>query len=135
MIQQPSKLFILKLIKFESEGVSFFEDAIDKLFITDRGPQDYSPQSSPLIRFWLQCSFKYRYIVYCCGIVLIKLVSDFHSFCSSILTRDVRGVTLRCLLDYRPVSGQLQNMIYSKTALLTDGPRWSFRGSRMFCHK
>ena len=54
MIQQPSTLFILKLIKFETERVSIFENAIDKLFITDRGapylgnPQDYRPHSSPL---------------------------------------------------------------------------------------
>ena len=37
----------------------------------------------------LQYNFKYPSIVYCCSIVLIKLVSDFHSFCSSILTQDV----------------------------------------------
>ena len=46
----------------------------------------------------LQCNFKYRYIVYCCSVVLIKLVSDFYSFCSSILIHDVRGVKLRYLL-------------------------------------
>ena len=37
----------------------------------------------------LQCNFKYRFIFYCCSIVLVKLVSGFHSFCTSILIEDV----------------------------------------------
>ena len=71
----------------------------------------------------LRCNFNYRYIVYCCNIALMKLVSDFHSFCSSILIQDVWGVKLRCLLDHRLVLRQLLNM----QLFLVHGPRWSFR--------
>ena len=60
MIQWPSKLFKLILIKFETERVFFFEDAINKLFITDRrapfsgGPKAIAPP--PLIRLWVRAS-------------------------------------------------------------------------------
>ena len=63
------------------------------------------------------CNFKYRYIVYCCSIVLIKLVSDFHSFRSFILIRDAWGLKLRYLLTRRMVLRQLRSMIYCKTVL------------------
>ena len=49
--------------------------------------------------FHTHATMPYRYIVYCCSIVLIKLVFGFHSFCSSILIQDVGVVKLRYLLD------------------------------------
>ena len=43
----------------------------------------------PYFMKMLQCNFKYRFVLYCCNIILIKLVSDYHSFRSSILIQDV----------------------------------------------